>query len=227
MRLRLPTRSRPLRDSDPRGIAPGDAGSSPAPAAFVTTSGCGPDSSRDDAPPRRSRSTPPPPRKTRRMHALRRRPHNDRIARPTPCAPFTERLDMGVVRLHSSTRRARSPMRTPRRLGGFSPRAFTFPTRAVYSIRLSSPGSRWRQRTTPGSPPSSTAVPKFPVSPPGPPPRPAPSTGSSTSRRYDDGMATPIRSRTGLRPAEHSSTHETTMTNQIDQARQTSSDLRE
>lgn len=106
-RLALAARSRPLRDSDHREIAPVDAGSSAAPAASATTPGCGGDSARDDAPARSRRSTPPPPHRIRRTRVLRRRPRNDQIARPMPPRSFTEGLDLRVTRRHSSTRRAR------------------------------------------------------------------------------------------------------------------------
>ena len=94
--------------------------------------------------------------------------------------PFTERLDRGVDRLHSPTRRARFPMRTPRRLGGSAPGLHLSDPRVLlhripFAMRSAGQGTHAPLSTVLHSRPQLAGL------PPGPPPRPAPAARSSTS----------------------------------------------
>ena len=112
---------RPLRDAVPREIAPVVVGSRRAPSPSSTTHRSDDGCFHDGAPPSSRDSTIRPRRTTRRTHAPPRNPRTDRIAPPTHRRSSTERLDTRRVRDHASTRRSRSPMRSPRRLGCLDP----------------------------------------------------------------------------------------------------------
>ena len=129
----LPSRSHPLRAPDPRlETAPDARAPTCARAAIWSTRGWPPDAARGVARLSTMRSarrltstrckTPSPPRN----------PCNDRIVRPTPL--LTEGLDSRGVRRQRDPRRACSPTRSPRRLGGSRPGPSPSPTHAFYFV---------------------------------------------------------------------------------------------
>lgn len=150
---------RPLRDAVPREIAPVDACSRPDPSPSSTTlrsdAGC----LRDGAPPSSPDSTLRPRRTTRRTHAPPCNPRTDQIARPTHRRSSTEWLDTRRDRDHASTRRSRSPMRSPRRLGGSKPGPSPSPTVRSTSPRRSDRNSAGQPPRTPRHRPTGTTAP--------------------------------------------------------------------
>ena len=144
----LASRSHPLRPPAGRrdaGLAAPDPW--PSPVAFDRTCGWRSDAARRSATPRTARTGPAPTRSLRRAPEPSRSPRNAQIVRPRPPLP-TERLDSRGVRRHRDPRRARSPMRSPRRPGCSDPGLHLLRTQR--STSSTPPMAMTQRRRSPG-----------------------------------------------------------------------------
>ena len=112
----------PLHPPDDR---PEIAPAAPDPRHARPRNGCMPGWLGDVAPtaaePRSSHTAPSPKRTDRKRPAPARNPHSAQIVRPSASRLSKEGLDTRCVRRHRAPRRARCPMRSPRRLGCSDP----------------------------------------------------------------------------------------------------------